>query len=69
MLKDQYGIIQVWVRGDRDFKQCIIDEAKTLGMVQQDYLRKALDIGMKAMATPLFFEHCGKQDDQSGSDE
>lgn len=48
------GLIQLWVRGDKEFGKRVNSKAESLGYMTADYLRKVIDYGLDN-PDPLFF--------------
>lgn len=47
-------LIQLWVRGDDEFRIRVNDKAESLGFKTADYLRQLIDFGV-AQSDPFFF--------------
>lgn len=41
------NLVQLWVRGDDDFRKRVNDKAESIGFKTADYLRQLIDFGME----------------------
>ncbi len=48
------GLVQLWVRGDDEFRKRVNDKAESMGFKTADYLRQLIDFGMEH-STHSFF--------------
>lgn len=57
-------LLQLWIRGDEEFRKRVNDEATSLGFKTADYLREIIEFGMKHSSHTFFIkgdDYCSQE--------